>query len=332
MTIKPLIYYFYVNGSWQQIELPVEITEMRVGTDPDQCEIQMESGVADEVQVLIKRIGQVWYFFDLGKNPMMKVNGTPNRQAQLPPRSSLVIHIGGFIFIFGTKSDKLVLHQTTKLEAQFGPPKDGEFGLKGNNQEIRFPQDSLCIIGSNPLCDFNVPAKSLFCGFIKFSNGNYIFHPLVFNNEIKVTINGLNVQDPVKLRPKNVMVMETYRIDFSTPNNEIPEHLSTNPDIESLALLQVDENGNIVKTYKLPEAGSSIYAGRSETVSHIVIEGSKLISRKHAQIEVFEDKIQLVDIGAKNGLYVNDEIITNVYVHPGDLLSIADITFILGYA
>jgi len=332
MKIKPLIYYVYVNGDWQQIELPIEVTEMRVGADPDQCEIQMESSSADEVQILMKRIGTVWYFFELGKNPMMKVNGTPKRQAKLEPRSSLVIHLGDFIFIFATKSDKLVLHQTTNLDPQFGPPKDGEFGLKGNNQEIRFPEKSLCIIGSNPLCNFSVPTKTLFCGFINFTDGNFIFNPLVFNHEIKVTVNGLSVTDAIKIKPGNLMVLDTYRIDFSTPGNKIPEEIETNTDIESLALFQVNEDGETVKTYKLPEAGSSIYAGRSEAVSHIVIEGSQQISRKHAQIVVLEDKIQLVDIGATNGLYLNDELITNVYVNPGDLLSIADVTFILGYA
>ena len=48
------------------------------------------------------------------------------------------------------------------------------------------------------------------------------------------------------------------------------------------------------------------------------------VSRKHAQINVNDDKFEILDLGSKNGVYLNGEKIDRSVFNPGDEVAIGD--------
>jgi hypothetical protein len=330
-AVKPLLYYYSINGRWEQRELPIEILQMQIGTNPYECEIQLENPEADKVQVKIRRIGEVWYFIDSGKNDMMIVNGIKRRQAHLLPDSSIVIQIGGIIFIFSTKSDKLSLKQDFHLIPKSGAPEEGEFSLTTSDKELRYPFEKLCLIGANPLCDFYINGQQ-FCGFVSHFNKRLLFTPLNISHDIFITKDGLNVTENTPLTPGSKLRIDTSEITvrlskelrFSKNFNFVPD-----PKEECMMLLQLDEKGNPGNAFALPFAGRSIFIGRDAAQSRIVIPDSNRISRQHAQAIVYDKSILLIDNDATNGTFVNNERIKKRLVHPGDIIRFGDCYFIL---
>lgn len=330
-SLKPLLYYYNVNGRWEQRELPLEILQMQIGSNPFECEIQLENPDVDKIQVKIRRIGEVWYFIESGQNDLMRVNGIKKRQAHLLPESSTVIQIGETSFIFSTRSDKLVLNKDPELIPKTGSPEKGEFSLHNAGKELRFPFDKLCLIGSNPLCDFYINGKP-FCGFIFHFKKRLLFTPFNNNNDMFLTIDGLSISDNTPLSPGSRIRIDTVEIAvklskelrFTKDFKFLPD-----PKEECLMLFQLDEKGNPGKAYALPPSGRSIKIGRDPEKARIVIPDSNRVSRNHAQIIVYDKTILLIDNDATNGTFVNNARIKKRLVRPGDIIRLGNQNFIL---
>ena len=330
---SPLIYYYTVNKSWERREIPVEILQFKIGNNPYECEVQIENPEVDKVQIVIRRIEDLWHIIEAGKNDLMHVNGEKRRQAVLQNDSSILITICDIMFVFSTRCDKLKLHKDTDALPQSGPPQEGEYSLAANGTELRFPFGHPCLIGSNPLCDFHINSKP-FTGLITHSGKRLFFTPLVLNHEIMITKDGLNIMQKTPLAPGSKIKIDTIELGLKLSKDlRFSQDFKFEPDPkeERLMLLQLEEDGTAGKAYAMPPEGNSIFIGREPSQAGLVITGSIRISRRHAQAIIYDKSILLIDNNATNGTFVNTQKIKKHLVHPGDIIRLGNLNFILCY-
>ena len=74
-------------------------------------------------------------------------------------------------------------------------------------------------------------------------------------------------------------------------------------------------SGRKQATYLLDEPHVVIGRGRS---AHIPLDGNPIVSRQHAVIRVELDSHILEDLGGANGTYLNDALVTQARLRPGD--------------
>ncbi|MCB2180162.1 FHA domain-containing protein [bacterium] len=82
--------------------------------------------------------------------------------------------------------------------------------------------------------------------------------------------------------------------------------------------------------------GTQIYTLEEDTINigrlyenDLVIDDPR-VSRRHAQIRVVKGRHMLFDLGSSGGTYVNNLRITQVTLHPGDVLSLAGVPLVYG--
>ena len=328
--IIPLTYYYSVNDQWIERSIPQQILQFKIGKDPHLCEIQLDYPEADKVQIVMRRIGTVWYIIESGNKDFMRVNGIKKRQISIPQNSTAVIHIGEIEFIFTTK---LPPHHQETGSVLLGPPEEGkgEYSLSDKGKELKFPFSHVSLLGSHPICDFYVEGEP-FAGLITHISKRLFFTPLALNPETEITIDGLELNDQLPLAPGSTIRIGSTDIVLKLSKELIFSQefkFVSDPKEECLMLLQLDEHGNSGLAYALPPAGRSIFIGRDPLQSKIVILGSKKISRRHAQAIVYDKTIMLIDNEAKNGTFVNKKKIKKKLVHPGDIVRLGDCSFIL---
>ncbi|MFC2025799.1 FHA domain-containing protein [Chloroflexota bacterium] len=105
------------------------------------------------------------------------------------------------------------------------------------------------------------------------------------------------------------MGIETESVEFS-------DHIPAN------AFLIVDG------TTIFPLTQAIINIGRRED-NHLVIEDSR-ISRVHAQLKVNKGRFQIFDLGSTGGTQVNDKLINQCILYPGDVVSLAGVPVVYG--
>jgi pSer/pThr/pTyr-binding forkhead associated (FHA) protein len=77
---------------------------------------------------------------------------------------------------------------------------------------------------------------------------------------------------------------------------------------------------------QIPLAGPCFKIGRGETCH--LRPNSELVSREHAEFQIYPDKVSVRDLGSRNGTLVNGKAITNEFVlKQGDLVSVGPLTF-----
>jgi hypothetical protein len=328
--IIPLTYYYSVNDQWVVRSIPAQILQFKMGKDPYSCEINLDYPDADKVQVVMRRIGTVWYIIESGKNDFMRVNGIKKRQVSIPQNATVVVHIGEIEFVFTTKE---ISNTSSEGTALTGPPEEGkgEYSLSNGGKELKFPFSHVALLGSNPLCDFYVDGEP-FLGLITHISKRLFFIPLALNPETEITIDGLPINDQLPLSPGSIIKVGNIDIVLKLSKElrfSQDFKFVADPTEECLMLLQLDEYGEPGQAYALPPAGRSIFIGRDPIKSKIVIPGSKKISRRHAQAIVYDKTIMLIDNGATNGTFVNTKKIKRRLVHPGDIVRLGDCNFIL---
>ena len=328
---KPLNYYMASNGHWVQGELPGEIFTMRIGQNPQECKLVINCDGIDKVQLVLRRIGDVWYIIESGKNDLMKVNGTTKRQALVQNNENTVVHIGNTPFIFSMLTPRQRNGAPLVLT---GDPEEGEFSLRCNNApEQRFKFNRTCLIGSHTLCDFHIDGEP-FVGMITPIGKRLFFTSLALDSSTEIKRDGLEITENVPLAPGS---------KISIGKQEISVRLSkelrfgqgfkfvNDAKCATMMLLEVDEYGNPGNAYALPPAGRSVFLGREKTSDSIQITRGVKVSRKHAQAIVYDKSILLVDHQSTNGTFVDDERIKKKLVHPGSIIGFANLHFILCY-
>ncbi len=328
--INPLVYFYSQNGEWQQREIPVQILQFKMGTDPYKCEVHLDNPKADKVQIVLRRIGEVWYIIEAGKNDMMRVNGINRRQTNIPQDTTTVIHIDDREFVFTTKA---ITHAPTDSVALTGPPEagKGEYSLTTSEKELKFPLLHNAILGAHPICDIHIEGEP-FVGVIAHLSKRLFFTKLIINSQVDITKDGVSIDGQTPLAPGSIIKIGNSEVQLKLSKElRFAQEFKFVPDTreEHLMLLQIDEQGNSGHAYALPPVGRSIFIGRDPKQSKLVIPDSKKMSRKHAQAIVYDKAIMLIDNDATNGTFVNTEQIKKRLIHPGDIVRMADCNFIL---
>ena len=84
---------------------------------------------------------------------------------------------------------------------------------------------------------------------------------------------------------------------------------------------------SVCKTFKVPLTDNMYVMGRKSTCDiHLDDNG---ISREHAKLYINGKRAQILDNNSANGISVNEQIVTNSYIYPGDLLEIGNNIFML---
>ena len=108
-------------------------------------------------------------------------------------------------------------------------------------------------------------------------------------------------------------------------NETVPLVSSSNSDEEPLFLLSLLNNELMSSSWKLMNKEYNI--GRSSENS--IILDDITVSRKHALLLVSKENIKIVDNNSTNGIYVNNEIISDSILKSGDKIQIGKYLLLL---
>ena len=108
-------------------------------------------------------------------------------------------------------------------------------------------------------------------------------------------------------------------------NETVPLASSSNSDEEPLFLLSLLNNELMSSSWKLINKEYNI--GRSSENS--IILDDITVSRKHALLLVSKENIKIVDNNSTNGIYVNNEIISDSILKSGDKIQIGKYLLLL---
>ena len=108
-------------------------------------------------------------------------------------------------------------------------------------------------------------------------------------------------------------------------NETVPLVSSSNSDEEPLFLLSLLNNELMSSSWKLINKEYNI--GRSSENS--IILDDITVSRKHALLLTSKENIKIVDNNSTNGIYVNNEIISDSILKSGDKIQIGKYLLLL---
>lgn len=108
-------------------------------------------------------------------------------------------------------------------------------------------------------------------------------------------------------------------------NETVPLVSSSNSDEEPLFLLSLLNNELMSYSWKLINKEYNI--GRSSENS--IILDDITVSRKHALLLISKENIKIVDNNSTNGIYVNNEIISDSILKSGDKIQIGKYLLLL---
>ena len=328
-AIPTLMYYYYHNGEWLQRDLPPEIAEMRVGASSEKCEVTIEDPDADPVQLVVRRIGATWYLIESGKNDITKVDGFEKRQTRISLNQRAIVIVGDTPFIFSAALNQR--HPTP--EPDFGPPIKNEFSLTVKGEEYKFPLEKTCLIGSSKLCDVEIEGEP-FAAVVSHFGRRLFIHALSQSSATDIARDGMLVTGDVPLAPGSVIRVGGVEMLFKVSKDlrfSQEFKFAPDPSMACLKLLELNLDGSPGESYALPPEGRSLFIGRDASQCELPIVSSKKVSRKHAQVIIYDKMILLIDMGAKNGTFVNGEKIKKKVLHPGDVARLADVRFLLCY-
>jgi len=328
-----LTYFYMVNDEWVCKELPSEISQLKIGSNPYKCEVQVDNPEVADIQVVLRRVGKTWYIIESGKNDLMKVNGFKKRQAHLKGKGSVVIQVGELVVIFTVNSRSAKdSSEVAPIYDENTPLEEGEFTLSVKDKTVVHNSfDELCLIGSSPYCDYFVEGEA-FAALITHFGKRLFVGSMLSQERVTVARDGVAVDENTSLAPGSVItvgdVEMTFRLSkdlrFSQGFNFVPDSKE-----QYMMLLELDSYGNQCQSYALPKSGRSILIGRDHQKCKISLTGSKKISRQHIQALIYDKSILIIDNRTTNGTFINGEKVRKKLAHPGDLIRMANLTFIL---
>lgn len=203
-------------------------------------------------------------------------------------------------------------------------------------------------LGRRPENDLHLPGSGVSREHAKVVKDGDQYYLIDLGSGNGTLLNGLMVQPNEKnlLRNNDRITIENFHIRFFTTDENFEQSLSeeeevTDADILEVKLLKkildaVDQetlptlevlNGNAQgKRFFLTDDAQEIAIGREEGCDFCVDE--YVISRQHARIVKKWGGIALVDLDSKNGTYVNNQRITEEFLHDGDRIALGTIVML----
>lgn len=222
----------------------------------------------------------------------------------------------------------------TRKSNKLSAPLSNEFSIKYNGKEYSFPRDQLCLIGKHSYCDLAMD-ESDFIAAIFEKNREFFIIPL--DPKTPILVNSAPCTEPRIIFRGSTISLGKNMCVFELPDTKDSAEIKINSGIdalnsERLVLIPAAKNsdGSRKSIVYMPMSGKSGFIGRDATQANIVIN-SKTVSKKHAQVIVYENCLMLLDCYSTNGTYVNGEKISKRTVHPGDIIEFGEEKFILSY-
>lgn len=326
---QPVLTCFYPIGSnWHRKDFPTSKDRLNITEDTHNSDIPIGIPNAKGLEIVFQKIGSEWYAFEASNTSFMTVNGIPKHQAVFRTHDKHVIFIDSvpFVFLLGGISE-------VKQKSEGNPGRD-EFSLvvpKASSGAI-FKKEKPCVIGSNEFCDHRLHNETA-SAFIFFHKNCCFLKAISGSPENPVTVDGVSAETPVPLFDESKILIGKYAAEFHVEQDtSISKHdfnFSPEHKPEQLSLLCINESSDEKSSFPLPPAGKALNIGRD---SHSEIQiNSKDISRKHAQLIIYERSALLFDCHSTNGTLVNGEKIAKRMLHPGDIVTLGDTRFLFCY-
>jgi hypothetical protein len=325
----PVLTCFYSIGpNWYKKDFPASKTKINITEDPHTSDIPVGILNVQNLNVVFQKLGSEWYAIESSNTNYMTVNGIPRHQVIFKPGDKHVIFIDRVPFIFSLEGPP-----ESKQKTEGKPGKD-EFSIAIPKASlgIIFKKEKSCIIGPNEFCDQRLQNETA-SAFIFYYKNCYFLKAISSSPENPVTADGVNAETPVPLFDDSKLMIGKYASVFHVEQDpSISKHDFTfSPEYkpERLSLLCIDESTNEKNSLPLPPAGKALNIGR-DSHSDVHIE-SKDISRKHAQLIIYERSALVFDCYSTNGTFVNGEKIAKRMLHPGDIVTFGDTAFLFCY-
>ncbi len=311
--------YRQSKSKWIQSLFPAGKTTMLIGSVKEKNDIAIEDdGDVNQIQTAIVYLGNTIFIIDRGEKSITCVNGIRTPSAMLDDKNPILLSVGRTNFLIRPKNSIPVKERSI----------ENAFLVKTQSGEQRAEFGRCNLIGSHNACDLKVEGTEFAGMIIPFEKNLYL---------IPLEITKCNGMEIPPLQPFHLAGGST--IDSMSASIIIPEGL-TDGNVhdfrtqvpESLKLIEIlesEKQGSI--RVRLPKSGYSFIISRKKDNNSLFI-GSESISRKHAQVIVYDKSIMVEDLGSKNGSFINGERIKRKRMYPGDFLSVGDRTFLLGYS
>lgn len=322
------------NGSWLPVTLPANKTRLRLGGDPYQCEIPVSGQGLDDLQAVLQQAGHHWYVVEVGRQRMMEINGFRYPQTVLAPGDSCLLRFGRAQVLLRLLEPGALAEPELRTVPPEGQPELGEYSLVGDAVAWRFPFERTVLIGSDSRCDLHLPGPVAFQALLSPHAGRLCLLNLAPEGHPPATADGEPALDPRPLRPGTRLNLGggEYRLRLAKELRFVSEIELTEAELTGrFRLLQLDGQGQAVRSYPLPPEGGTVDLGRSPEHARIAVPDHGKLSRRHAQLITYARTVLILDNHSLNGTRVNGEPISRRNAHPGDILSFADLNFLLGY-
>ncbi len=317
-------------GKWLQREIPANVNIVVIGSDPLKSDIRLDQDDAEANHVILRRIGDVWYVIECAENRKMCVNGIKKPQAALKPGFSCSIGVGSRKLLLSFNAPAKELDMTDAEHFVLRVPGSGP---------VKHPVDKPLLIGVHPSCELRLRAGGDFEGIIFMDSGHLMVHS-TSGSPKGISVQGgrpglppqlLQHLSTITYAGKELCVVELpekLRALDSTATVQAAREQRCAP--EGLAFLEL--NGPTAGRMRpLPPPGSAIKAGRGSDCE-FVVESVK-VSRKHAQINISANSIEIIDLGSANGTMIGGERLTEAKIlKPGGRVFFADRSFLLLHA
>lgn len=311
------------KAGWQEKQFSSRKNRVLIGNNQQEAQIQIPDCEPDSIQAAALRLGECWLVLETGKQDLMRVNGFPRRQAIIGRRSRTAVTFGesAVVFMAGTVEENHALL-----------PEGNRALVKFAGQPLAMALDQPLLIGNHPACAlrldqlfagqkadaalkaiFAAPFVAVLCS----GNGRLYLSPL---GRAKLQLDGEPVVGTVPLPTNSTLGIDKLALPIVLPESlqgtelDIPDYRE-----QRLALVQLNEDGRPLGKVELKTAGHSMIIGRAAENAEIIIPVDE-VSRKHAQIIIYDKSLLLEDCYSSNGTFVNDEKVGRCRVRPGDVM------------
>ncbi len=335
LTKDPLMVCHYLIGNeWHTKEFASKKTRYSIGSSSQDSEIGISEPDAERIQVVVQKVGGIWFVMEYARTNLMCVNGIPDFQYTFNGSGCCYLRIGNSRLVLKNGDSHLQVSKTLH--------PDHSFSLEQGETRKKFTTSAPCLIGKDSACDFilnqsmvkNNLDPVLKEPFVAMLNTykNQLFIDSI-SNKYPVKIKGRTVTEPMPVcaGTKFSIGEIEFVISESTtiPNSGDFMDFSTVPKKTFMLLQVLSENAEKVINIELPKSGRAVTVGRGDDVTYTIHD--PVISSQHLQLITYEKSVLAADLGSTNGTYVNDEKIKKKLMHAGDFISIGDYTFFLCY-
>lgn len=310
------------DGKWHKSDFNPGKTIIKIGSLSDKCDICIDGDASvDPIQTVIDYLGDTIFIIERGKNSIISVNGEKKPQAILDDKSSALVMIGKAPFIIKPKRSVGVKSTETEDTYLIKDTHGMEFKCSFNRPQI---------LGSSSACDVQIKgAGEDFIGMIFSIEGKLYLFPFA-----SVKLNGEELPKMQLYLLPSFSQISNLGFSITLPagyNNQLEKEIPTFT-AASMKFVEIQQDEKVLgQKMNLPPQGKSFMISRKNDENCFFVDSS-LVSRKQAQVIVYEKYALVEDCYSANGTYVNGEKISRRSVHPGDFLSVGDRTFLLCYS